>query len=427
MVKAACFFYFCCLLPFIWIGRRVVWRVFKDTAEKKAKAEQEVLLRAKKKGNLEKYGVIDLATELKKFEDDAEGKPSANEGDSEVTQALVMNIDYTSSGKGTDDTESVEAHKKVNKFKVKPKDKQPKMKGQAQQILSEIEHGVHEQSASLQPHLTEEKMNQGNEHLTEHDPCRDKGEWRHGGERTSRGEKARGKEKGMRKWKPQRKLTVHNESATMSYSSESYRHYSHRVDFQSGSEYVQPLVSSQAPQDDVKSTDVEKAQSSVDKSFESQNNALMSTHSSLHHSGSQTASGHICKAMEHSTSHINHSVSRTSSHSSHHSASQGSRSASHSSHISHITSFASASSLSSGNSSNSAFQTAKSSSSVTDSGSSSHRDCEKTVNRDTSHGDTTGVHSEGKASDGEGGEYHDESASGSEAETGVGEPKNNSD
>ena len=75
VVRSVCFFYYCCFLPFIWIGKKVVWGVFKDTEKKKQQAERGVLLGAKKKGKLEKYGVVDLAAELKKFEDEVEGEP----------------------------------------------------------------------------------------------------------------------------------------------------------------------------------------------------------------------------------------------------------------------------------------------------------------------------------------------------------------
>lgn len=120
VVRAVCFFYFCCLLPFISIGRCVVWRFFKDTEEKKAKAEQEVLLRAKKKGNMEKYGVIDLATELKKMEEDTEGKTSGKKDDDQsvVTQALVMNIDYSAMGKSEEPKASVKNESNMKQMVV---------------------------------------------------------------------------------------------------------------------------------------------------------------------------------------------------------------------------------------------------------------------------------------------------------------------
>ena len=63
-----CFFYYCFFLPFIWLGKKIWWGVFKDTAAKKEAAEKAVLNQAKKKGKLEKYGIIDIAAELKNIE-----------------------------------------------------------------------------------------------------------------------------------------------------------------------------------------------------------------------------------------------------------------------------------------------------------------------------------------------------------------------
>ncbi len=70
ILKALCFFYYCFFLPFIWLGKKIWWCVFKDSAPKKEAAEKAVLNRAKKKGKLEKYGIIDLAAELKNIEEE---------------------------------------------------------------------------------------------------------------------------------------------------------------------------------------------------------------------------------------------------------------------------------------------------------------------------------------------------------------------
>lgn len=74
-----CFFYYCLFLPFVWLGKKVWWSVFRDTAAKKEKAERAVLETARKKGKLEKYGVIDLGDELKRFEEEIDGKPKSKE------------------------------------------------------------------------------------------------------------------------------------------------------------------------------------------------------------------------------------------------------------------------------------------------------------------------------------------------------------
>lgn len=69
-----CFFYYSCLLPFIWLGKKVYWTFLKDTAEQKQRAEQAVLKAAMKKGKSEKYGVIDLEAEMRKLEQASTGE-----------------------------------------------------------------------------------------------------------------------------------------------------------------------------------------------------------------------------------------------------------------------------------------------------------------------------------------------------------------
>lgn len=121
----------------------MVWRFFKDTEEKKVKAEQEVLLRAKKKGNMEKYGVIDLATELKKMEEDTEGKTGGKKDDDQsvVTQALVMNIDYS-------------AVKSENAEEAKVSVKNDKESNKKQMV---VDGGIQNQTASPQFNWRTEK------------------------------------------------------------------------------------------------------------------------------------------------------------------------------------------------------------------------------------------------------------------------------
>ena len=79
VIRAVCFFYYCLFLPFILLGKKIYWSVFRDTADKKEQAEKAVLYVAQKKGNLEKYGVVDLAAELKKFEEEVEDSEKKDE------------------------------------------------------------------------------------------------------------------------------------------------------------------------------------------------------------------------------------------------------------------------------------------------------------------------------------------------------------
>ena len=83
------FFYYCCLLPFIWLGKKFYWSVLKDTANKKEKAEQAVLKRARRKGKLEKYGVVDLAAEMRNLDQEPEESQLAmNYSDSKVSGTM---------------------------------------------------------------------------------------------------------------------------------------------------------------------------------------------------------------------------------------------------------------------------------------------------------------------------------------------------
>lgn len=100
IIKAACFFYYCLLLPFIFLGKKIYWSVFRDTADKKEQAEKAVLAAAGKKGNLEKYGVVDLAAELKKFEEETEGsetrdKRTVSEKTNDQTPGMAVNLLHT--------------------------------------------------------------------------------------------------------------------------------------------------------------------------------------------------------------------------------------------------------------------------------------------------------------------------------------------
>ena len=68
ILRALCFYYYCFILPFIWLGKKIWWGVFKDTAAKKEAAEKVVINAANKKGKMEKYGIVDIEAELKNIE-----------------------------------------------------------------------------------------------------------------------------------------------------------------------------------------------------------------------------------------------------------------------------------------------------------------------------------------------------------------------
>ncbi len=70
----------------------MVWGVLRDTADKKERAEQAVLQAARKKGKLEKYGVVDLAAELKKFEEEVSGEKKKSTSDKAVKDTVLETV-----------------------------------------------------------------------------------------------------------------------------------------------------------------------------------------------------------------------------------------------------------------------------------------------------------------------------------------------
>ncbi len=68
VLKTIFFFYYCLLFPCIWLGKKVIWGVFKDTAAQKQKAVKSVLKRAKRKGKQAKYGIIENEEDSKLVE-----------------------------------------------------------------------------------------------------------------------------------------------------------------------------------------------------------------------------------------------------------------------------------------------------------------------------------------------------------------------
>lgn len=65
ILKAVFFFYYCLILPCVWLGKKVVWGVFKDTQKQKEKATESVLKKAHRKGKLGKYHFDAAETQLK--------------------------------------------------------------------------------------------------------------------------------------------------------------------------------------------------------------------------------------------------------------------------------------------------------------------------------------------------------------------------
>ena len=96
IIKAVCFYYYCCFLPFIWLGKKIWWAVFKDTPAKKEAARKAVLNQAKKKGKLEKYGIIDIEAELKNVENERnQSRGETGEKHSQDTTSLEPTIEQS--------------------------------------------------------------------------------------------------------------------------------------------------------------------------------------------------------------------------------------------------------------------------------------------------------------------------------------------
>lgn len=70
VIKALCFFYYLLILPCIWLGKKIWWGCFADTANQKQKAEQAVLRAARHMdpGEMEKIGMVSLPAELAKYQ-----------------------------------------------------------------------------------------------------------------------------------------------------------------------------------------------------------------------------------------------------------------------------------------------------------------------------------------------------------------------
>ena len=129
VIKALCFYYYCLCLPFVWLGKKIWWAVFKDTAAKKEAAQKAVLNAAKKKGKLEKYGMIDIAAELKNIEaerDKLRGEPEKNIVRQQSTSGGDLKTEQNSActgGKGSDFE-----NKTNTETKSKPKKNEKKQK-----------------------------------------------------------------------------------------------------------------------------------------------------------------------------------------------------------------------------------------------------------------------------------------------------------
>lgn len=106
ILKSVLFFYYCCILPCVWLGKKVIWGVVRDTEKQKAKATKAVLEKARKKGNLGKYD-FDVTEQVKELyrepEDDKKSK---------------KNKEKTKKNKGTSNKEEESSYSHAKEGKV---------------------------------------------------------------------------------------------------------------------------------------------------------------------------------------------------------------------------------------------------------------------------------------------------------------------
>ena len=107
IIKALCFFYYLLILPFIWLGKKIWWGCFVDTASKKQKAERAVLRAAAKKGpeEMEKVGMISIRADLEHYRDkdkERERKQKAREQAAARAKSKKAAYAKLPSPKGTD-------------------------------------------------------------------------------------------------------------------------------------------------------------------------------------------------------------------------------------------------------------------------------------------------------------------------------------
>lgn len=171
-----------------------MWGVFKDTEEKKAQAEKAVLSRAQKKGKLEKYGVVDLAAELKKFEEESEDRNATSKTtDFGLSgQELMMNFEH-----GLRKSKGVTTKQKSARMEKKGKGKGTKLGSKGKQLetvelkMTGGEYGYNEYENSPRLPRRREQKGRGGLKYRKHKSV--KGQYR--GRKEKKGIKERHKER----------------------------------------------------------------------------------------------------------------------------------------------------------------------------------------------------------------------------------------
>lgn len=89
IIKSVFFFYYCLILPCTWLGRKVIWGVFKDTKKQKMKARKAVLQKAHKKGKIGKYH-FDTEEQLKELAKEPEPDKKSKKRKEKKTKAASI-------------------------------------------------------------------------------------------------------------------------------------------------------------------------------------------------------------------------------------------------------------------------------------------------------------------------------------------------
>ena len=116
MIKAIFFFYYCFILPFIWLGKKIVWTFCRDTENQKKKAEKAVLRKAQRKGKLHKYqfdAAEEQTTAIKQWIAEEQGTTTKNG----LEEAIVEDQKY----ENYEDKQNMAVNRGIIKVKTKSK------------------------------------------------------------------------------------------------------------------------------------------------------------------------------------------------------------------------------------------------------------------------------------------------------------------
>ena len=97
IVKSVFFFYYCFILPCVWLGKKIIWGVIRDTEKQKTKATKAVLEKAKRKGNLGKYN-FDVTEQVKELYKEPEDKKKSKKNKEKTKKNKAREEESSSKG-----------------------------------------------------------------------------------------------------------------------------------------------------------------------------------------------------------------------------------------------------------------------------------------------------------------------------------------